>query len=160
MNKTAKEIVWYATVAALVFAARMLDHLFTGWFSINAAIVTLAVVYICIFVRPTLLNAVLCGTVFGIMSLLTSLMFPGGFTQYFVNPLVSVLPRILVGVAVYFVYILIRKAGKKIRGAGDGGGVRNRFGGQHVYGDDDDLFFHASYAGRHLRIGNRPGNCA
>ena len=44
--------------------------------------------------------------------------------------------------------------------AGDGGGVRNRFGGQHVYGDDDDLFFHASYAGRHLRIGNRPGNCA
>ena len=113
MNKTAKEIVWYATVAALVFAARMLDHLFTGWFSINAAIVTLAVVYICIFVRPTLLNAVLCGTVFGIMSLLTSLMFPGGFTQYFVNPLVSVLPRILVGVAVYFVYILIRKAGKK-----------------------------------------------
>jgi len=48
MNKHAKNAAWYATVAALVFAARMLDHLFTGWFSINAAVVTLTAVYACI----------------------------------------------------------------------------------------------------------------
>lgn len=113
MNKHAKNAAWYATVAALVFAARMLDHLFTGWFSINAAVVTLTAVYACMFIRPTIINALSCGAIFGIMSLFTSVMFPGGFTQYFVNPLVSVVPRIAVGAAAFGVYALIRAAGKK-----------------------------------------------
>lgn len=113
MNNKAKEVVWYATVAALVFVARMLDHVVTGWLSINAAIITLTVVYACIFIKPSWLNAFLCGAVFGIMSLITSVMFPGGFTQYFVNPLVSVLPRVIVGAATYGVYLLIKRFGKK-----------------------------------------------
>lgn len=113
MNKTAKEVVWYATVAALVFVARMLDHVVTGWLSINAAIITLTVVYACIFIRPSWVNALLCGGVFGIMSLVTSVMFPGGFTQYFVNPLVSVVPRIAVGAAAYGIYLLIMRLGRK-----------------------------------------------
>lgn len=113
MNKNAKEVVWYATVAALVFVARMLDHVVTGWLSINAAIITLTVVYACIFIRPSWINALLCGAMFGIMSLVTSVMFPGGFTQYFVNPLVSVVPRVIVGAVAYGVYLLITGFGKR-----------------------------------------------
>lgn len=109
MKNYTKTIVWYATVAALIFVARMLDHVMTGWLSINAAIITLSVVYACIFIRPSWINAVSCGFIFGIMSLITSVMFPGGFTPYFVNPLVSVLPRVIVGVAVYGIYVLIKK---------------------------------------------------
>lgn len=113
MNKKIKAVVWYATVLALVFAARMLDHIVTGWFPINAALITLTVVYACIFIRPSWINALACGAIFGIMSLITSVMFPGAFTPYFVNPLVSILPRMIVGVAAYSVYALIMKAGKK-----------------------------------------------
>lgn len=112
MNKTAKEVVWYATVCALTFVARLLDHMVTGFLPINAAIVTLTVVYACILIRPTFVNAIATGTVFGIMSLVTSVMYPGGFTQYFVNPLVSVLPRMAVGVAMWAVYRLIKMLGK------------------------------------------------
>ena len=112
MNKTAKEVVWYATVCALTFVARLLDHMVSGFLPINAAIVTLTVVYVCILLRPTFVNALATGAVFGIMSLVTSVIYPGGFTQYFVNPLVSVLPRMAVGVSVWGVYRLIRMLGK------------------------------------------------
>ncbi len=109
MKNYTKTIVWYATVAALIFVARMLDHVVTGWLSINAAIITLSVVYVCVFIKPSWVNAVACGFIFGIMSLVTSIMFPGGFTPYFVNPLVSVLPRMIVGVAVYAIYVSLKK---------------------------------------------------
>ena len=113
MNRTAKEVVWYATVCALIFVARILDHMVTGGFlHINAAIVTLTVAYVCILVRPTFINALATGAAFGLMSLITSVIYPGVFTQYFVNPLVSVLPRIAVGVAMWGVYRLIRMLGK------------------------------------------------
>ena len=112
MNRTAKEVVWYATVCALIFVARILDHMVTGFLPINAAIVTLTVAYVCILVRPTFINALATGAAFGLMSLITSVIYPGGFTQYFVNPLVSVLPRIAVGVAMWGVYRLIRMLGK------------------------------------------------
>lgn len=112
MNKTAKEVVWYATVCALTFVARLLDHMVIVFPHINAAIVTLTVVYVCILLRPTFVNALATGAVFGIMSLVTSVMYLGGFTQYFVNPLVSVLPRMAVGVSVWGVYRLIRMLGK------------------------------------------------
>lgn len=109
MNKITKEVVWYATVAALVFAARLLDHVVTGWFPINAAVVTLAVVFACIFIRPSLINAFAVGLVFGIMSLITSVMFPGAFTVYFVNPLVSVLPRVIASLCVYAGFVAVRR---------------------------------------------------
>ena len=40
----------------------------TGWLSINAAIITLSVVYACIFIRPSWINAVSCGFIFGIIA--------------------------------------------------------------------------------------------
>ena len=67
MNRTAKEVVWYATVCALIFVARILDHMVTGFLPINAAIVTLTVAYVCILVRPTFINALATGAAFGLM---------------------------------------------------------------------------------------------
>lgn len=113
MNRTTKEIVWYATVCALIFVARILDHVVTGFLPINAAIITLTVAYVCMLIRPTIVNALATGAAFGLMSLVTSVIYPGGFTQYFVNPIVSVLPRITVGAATWGVYRLIALIGKK-----------------------------------------------
>lgn len=113
MNKTAKEVVWYATVCALIFVARILDHMLQGLLTINPAVITQTIAYVCILVRPTFINALGTGAAFGIMSLLTSVIYPTDTTQYFVNPLVSVLPRIMVGAAMWSVYRLIRKIGKK-----------------------------------------------
>lgn len=105
MKKHTQVIATLAVVAALLFVARLLDHALTSFLPINAAIITLVTAFSCIFVLPTLKNAIAVGTVFGLCSLLTSVIFPGAFTVYFVNPLVSVLPRIIVCVVAYFVYL-------------------------------------------------------
>ncbi len=113
-NNITHSVVWYATVAALLLIARVLDHVVTGWLPINAAIVTLTVAYACIFIRPTLKNGLICGFIFGLMSLLTTIMFGsvttswGGFLTSFLNPCISVLPRVAVGAAAAGVFILVR----------------------------------------------------
>ncbi len=151
MKSSSRTVVWYATVAALVFVARMLDRLVSGFLPINAAIVTLSVVFICLFVRPTWLNALACGLTFGVMSLLASVIFPSGFAAYFINPLVSVLPRIVVCLCALGVYKLCRMGLKGKSGflasvaiAGIVGALVNTFTVmsmiylfQPLYGDDE-----------------------
>lgn len=105
MKKHTQTIATLAAMAALLFVARLLDHALTSFLPINAAIITLVTAFSCLFVLPTLKNAIAVGTIFGLCSLVTSVMFPGAFTVYFVNPLVSVVPRIIVCVVAYFVYL-------------------------------------------------------
>lgn len=112
-NSTTQVIVWYAMVGALLFAARNLDHLLTGWLTINAMVVTLPAAYVSIFVKPTFFNAIATGTILGVMSLLTSVIYPSGTTPFFVNPLVSIVPRILVGIVAWGVFVLLRKISSK-----------------------------------------------
>ena len=104
MKKYSQKIAYFAAVAALLFVARMLDHALTQFLPVNAAIITLAVAFTCLFIRPSFFGSIAVGAIFGVCSLITSVMFPGGFTMYFVNPLVSVLPRIIVCVVAYFTY--------------------------------------------------------
>ncbi|MBR2988135.1 MAG: ECF transporter S component [Clostridia bacterium] len=104
MKTSTKKVVYSATVMALLFVARLLDRAITQFLPVNAAIITLIVAFACLFIWPDFINSIVVGTMFGVCSLLASIIFPGGFTMYFVNPLVSVLPRIIVCVVAFFVY--------------------------------------------------------
>lgn len=116
-NGTTKTIVEYAIICALLFCARSLDHVMSGWLPINSAAITLAVAYACMLYKPTFSRSLICGVLFGVMSLITSLMFGGGAVVYgMANPLVSVLPRAIVGVVVYFVFFAIARVTKTKKG--------------------------------------------
>ena len=53
---------------------------------------------------------------FGVVSLLQALMNQVGFNVAFINPMVSILPRILFAVAVHFLYQLLKKVVDKPEG--------------------------------------------
>lgn len=110
MKNNTKTVALYAIEFALIFVARVLDHAVTGWLPLNAALITLTVVFTCVFLRPTYLNGLTTGFMFGINSLLTSLMFGGGAIIYgMVNPCISVIPRMLVGVASVGAFRLVHR---------------------------------------------------
>ena len=53
--------------------------------------------------------AIMLGFIFGIGSLLAALIYGGLFSVFFLNPLVSILPRILFGYFIYLFYELLNK---------------------------------------------------
>lgn len=116
MKKTkTHDLVLYATYGALIFVARTLDHLVSGFLPINFAIITLTVALSCALLIPTLKNCVIAGFVFGVMSLLTALMFGGGAVVYgMVNPLISVLPRVIVGFVAFISFTLSYRLLQKV----------------------------------------------
>lgn len=91
---------------------------------------------------PTIITAVILGpaagfimgTSFGLISLLHALTRPNTpLDPLFVNPLVSVLPRMFIGISAYYVYIALKKAVRNVRaresvsavGAGIAGSMTN-----------------------------------
>lgn len=55
----------------------------------------------------------LVGLIFGLFSIFQAMTNPTPVSVVFLNPLVSVLPRILIGVVTYYVYNSLKKLGKK-----------------------------------------------
>lgn len=55
----------------------------------------------------------LVGLIFGLFSILQAFMNPTPISFVFYNPLISVLPRILIGIVSYYVYVLFKKMGQK-----------------------------------------------
>lgn len=98
-RKVTRTIVLYAVSFALIFVARLLDKAITGFLPINAAIITLTVAFSCALIEPDFINSVVVGAIFGVVSLLATAVMGG--TPDFLNPLVSVLPRVVVGVALF-----------------------------------------------------------
>lgn len=66
---------------------------------------------------PTIIGAIMCGPfvggilglIFGIFSLVQNLIAPTVFSFMFWNPLVSVLPRMLIGIGTGYFYIFLKK---------------------------------------------------
>ena len=58
------------------------------------------------------------GLIFGLTSLWNALRQPTITSIFFLNPLVSILPRVLIGVVAYYVYQGIYKISKKVYAAG------------------------------------------
>lgn len=70
---------------------------------------------------PVIIGSILCGPliggflglIFGLSSLIVSYVSPGMVTFVFLNPLISILPRILLGVGTAYLYKIISKANTK-----------------------------------------------
>ena len=58
------------------------------------------------------------GLIFGLTSLWNAMTQPTITSRFFLNPLVSILPRVLIGVVAYYVYQGIYKISKKVYAAG------------------------------------------
>ena len=58
------------------------------------------------------------GLIFGVTSLWQALTNPVGTAVFFMNPLVSILPRILIGIIAYYVYKGLYKITKKVYASG------------------------------------------
>ncbi|MCC0647605.1 ECF transporter S component [Clostridioides sp. ZZV15-6598] len=54
------------------------------------------------------------GFIFGVSSLLNAIINPTVTSFVFINPLVSILPRVMIGILAYYVYQLIIKATNKV----------------------------------------------
>lgn len=108
-------VVLYAIYAALIFVGRLLDQLLTSAaLPINFAVITLSITFSVAFIEPSLKNGLIAGLIFGLSSFIATFIFPGGSMIYgFANPLISVIPRIIVGVALYatfkFAYMFFKK---------------------------------------------------
>jgi len=55
----------------------------------------------------------LVGLIFGLFSILQAFMNPTPISVIFYNPLISVVPRILIGIVSYYVYVVFKKMGEK-----------------------------------------------
>lgn len=60
-------------------------------------------------------SSIYTGALFGILSFISSFLIPSPLAPMFNNPLISILPRLFVGVSGYFAYKIMLKATKKIK---------------------------------------------
>lgn len=58
---------------------------------------------------------ILVGLMFGIFSMIQNIMTPSVLSFAFINPLVAILPRVLIGVTAYYSYTLLKKCNEPIR---------------------------------------------
>ena len=66
---------------------------------------------------PVIIGAII-GLIFGLTSLWNAITQPVTLSPLFLNPLVSVLPRILIGVVAYYVYQGVYKISKRVYASG------------------------------------------
>lgn len=94
------------------------------------------------------------GLIFGLTSLSRALVAPTIVSFLFINPLVSVLPRVLMGVFSYYIYVFVKKIIKKEKLAaiitGAAGSMLNTAG---VLG-----MIYVLYAERYMEVLNLPGS--
>ncbi len=82
---------------------------FIPWFS-GAAITIMQVPVIIGAIIEGPVVGIAVGAIFGIFSLFQAAVAPTGVLDpFFVNPLISVLPRVLIGPAAYGIYVLLKK---------------------------------------------------
>lgn len=78
---------------------------------ISASTIHIPVIVGAILLGPK--KGVTLGAVMGTVSFIRALTAPGWLDQLFRNPLVSVLPRIFIGIAAYYMYVWAKKLFKK-----------------------------------------------
>ena len=109
-RSNSKKIAFYGVMAALMFVFLLIEtYLFTAFFgNFTPAILTLPLA-----VALSLFNGkkgfLVGGTIFGCCSFVLALCIGN---VVFMNPLVSILPRIFIGVVAYLVYVFSSKAFK------------------------------------------------
>ena len=111
MKSKSKNVVLFATLGALIFAAMTLDRALTPFLPLSAAFITLTVTFTFALIKPKLITGVAGGLIFGVSSCITAIFFG---KEAFINPLISVLPRFFLGFIIFGVYTLTRFALKRV----------------------------------------------
>lgn len=58
---------------------------------------------------------ILVGLMFGIFSMIQNIMAPSVLSFAFMNPLVAILPRVLIGITAYYTYAVLKKFNEPVR---------------------------------------------
>lgn len=103
-----------AIMFAVIFVAFMIDKGLSLALPIAMALFALTATFSMMLVFNDWLIAVLAGTFMGVASLLKELIFPSISFMYVVNPLVSVVPRILMSICAFGTYKLMLLATKNM----------------------------------------------
>ena len=114
-NSKARKIAFYGVLSALMFVFLLIEtYLFTAFFgSFTPAILTLPLaVALSLFKGKE--GMWIGGTIFGCCSFFLAVCIGN---PVFLNPLVSIFPRIFIGVVAYFVYFLLAKICVKSKNA-------------------------------------------
>lgn len=104
---SAKKIAYYGVISALMFVFLLVETyvLTIAFGALTPAILTLPfAVSLSLFLGKK--GMFIGGTIFGCCSFVLAMCIAN---PVFINPLISILPRILIGVVAYFVYALIKK---------------------------------------------------
>ena len=109
-NKTILKMCINAMFIALIVIMTFVPYV--GFIPIPVLGISITIIHVVVLIGAMIFgwkSGLLLGTVFGICSLLKALSYPGTIDYLFVNPLVSVLPRLLFGLLSGIVFDLIRK---------------------------------------------------
>lgn len=110
-DKRGYDVAVYAVMLALIFVAMMLDRVISLALPVSMALLTLLVTFTCCFWRNSWQSGVLACVFFGVASMIKGAIFPEPIPLS-INPLVSVLPRALMGFATFGVYRLMLRCFK------------------------------------------------
>ncbi|MGN0796144.1 MAG: ECF transporter S component [Christensenellales bacterium] len=115
-NKTRKK--WFDTKQIAIIALLLAMMIIFAFVPINIAGTSIAVLpLIAIFIACQVEGGKVgffMGFAFGMLSLISAIAVPQILSPVFYNPMVSVVPRLLIGITTYFSYVGLRKGFKRV----------------------------------------------
>ena len=111
-NNKAFKVAKYAVMLALIVVGTVLDRTFTVYLPITGATIEMLMTLSLCFLFNSWLDGVLAGTFMGLASFITAFPFTKIIPQ---NPLVSIIPRIIVGILAFSAYRLMLFALQKVK---------------------------------------------
>lgn len=117
MNKTNEkkiDVLEITKMAAVIAIVLLLGLTPIGYIPVGSLqITTVHVVVIVLTLLLGIKQGLVAGLFFGISSIISALMTPGLFSPIFLNPLVSVVPRIILPLVAYAIFVMIHKILKR-----------------------------------------------
>lgn len=113
----AYSVAKYAVMLATIFVAMMLDRAISVGLPISTAAVTILVTFSFCFLENSWTTGILAGVFFGVASFFKEFIFPSSVSAFpvYVWPLITVLPRAVMGAVAFAVYKLMLLATSKMR---------------------------------------------
>lgn len=111
-SKKSFHVAMYGIMAATIFVAMFIDKALSSFLPISMAVVVLIATFSFCLVLNDWLMGFVSGAVFGLASWVKAMIFGEAIT---INPLVSLLPRLFVGISCFAVYRLVLWLIKKCR---------------------------------------------
>jgi uncharacterized membrane protein len=116
-DKQTQQLTRWAVMLAVIFVAMMLDKAISLALPVSMAACVLLATFTFCFLDNSWGTGVLAGAFFGIASLCKEFVFPSVMFEANVNPLISILPRLLATAVAFATYRLVLVASKRMVGA-------------------------------------------